>query len=101
MKTKYKLSIHAAVLDEVLEAVEFYQTKQQGLGEAFHEEWQNAVHSILLAPEGFQKQKKNFRQILLNRFPYLIIFEVVNYEIFIYRLLNTSRHPKKRYMKRK
>lgn len=101
MKSKYKLIIHAAVQDEVLDAVEYYQSKQKDLGLAFYNEWIQAIQNILMAPEGYQKQRKNFRQIMLDRFPYLIIFEVVDREIYVYRLINANQNPKKRHAKRK
>lgn len=64
-------------------------------------DWEQAVQDILESPEGFQKQRKNFRQILLKNFPYIIVYEILDSDIIIYRFINAKKHPKKRYTKRK
>ena len=44
------LVISEEVKGEVVTAAEYYQDRQDGLGEALHKEWVKAVERIMLAP---------------------------------------------------
>lgn len=98
---KYRLIVLDPVADEVAEAAVYYDSQQPGLGLALLDEWERALVKIQRAPEGYQKKVKNFRQALLDRFPYLIVFLIEDSTIFVNRFINVRRHPGKRYAKRK
>ncbi|MDI1256719.1 MAG: hypothetical protein PSV16_11525 [Flavobacterium sp.] len=38
-----------------------------------------------------------YRQTLLRKFPYLIIYELVEETVFIYKVFNTHQDPEKKY----
>ncbi|MBI2966516.1 MAG: hypothetical protein HYY40_01715 [Bacteroidetes bacterium] len=44
-----------------------------------------------------QTKYKNFREALLKRFPYLIVYEIVKDKTVIHSFFHTSRNPKKKY----
>ncbi len=98
---KYKIIVLEPVADELAEAAIYYDSKQSGLGVDLIDEWDKALSHIQRAPDGYQKKRKNFRQALLDRFPYLVIFEIDNFDIIITRFINAQMHPKKRYKKSK
>lgn len=98
---KRSLIILETAKDDLREAAIYYNEQRQGLGLELLNEWDQALVRIQRAPEGFEKKRKHFRQAMLERFPYLIIFEVEPTEIIIYSFINVRRHPKKRYTKRK
>ena len=99
--TKRKLTIHEAVRDEVVDAVVYYEEQQLGLGNSLLEEWEKSINKIHLTPEAYQIKRKHFREVLLDKFPYLIVFETTDTEVFVYRFINAKRHQNKRYVKRK
>jgi plasmid stabilization system protein ParE len=98
---KYHLQILEEVYEELEEAADYYFLQQPGLEMKLFRDWERAVQDILESPEGFQKQRKNFRQILLQNFPYIIVYEILDSKIIIYRFINAKKHPVKRYSKRK
>ena len=98
---KYQLQILEEVYEEIEEAADYYFLQQPGLEMKLFRDWERAVLDILESPEGFQKQRKNFRQILLQNFPYIIVYEILDSKIIIYRFINAKKHPVKRYSKRK
>lgn len=98
---KYKLFIHEEVYYEVEEAVLYYQQQQAGLGLELLEEWENAVNRVLSNPEGYEKKRKQFRQVLLKRFPYIAVYEIVETTIVFQKFINVKKHPGKRYSKKK
>jgi plasmid stabilization system protein ParE len=50
-------------------------------------------------PESYQKIQKNFRQIIVRNFPYVVVFEILNNEVLVYAVFHTSRNPKKKFKK--
>jgi hypothetical protein len=98
---RYQLVILEEVFTELNEAALYYEERQFSLGRALVDEFELAIARILKNPEGYEKKYKNFRQSLLNRFPYLVLFEIDENHIVIYRFINARRHPKKRYTKGK
>lgn len=98
---KYQLQILEEVYEEIEEAADYYFLQQPGLEMKLFRDWERAVLDILESPEGFQKQRKNFRQILLQNFPYIIVYEILDSKIIIYRFINAKKHPVKRYSKRR
>lgn len=98
---KYQLQILEEVYKEIDEAGDYYFLQQPGLEMKLFKDWEQAVQDILESPEGFQKQRKNFRQILLKNFPYIIVYEILDSYIIIYRFINAKKHPIKRYTRRK
>jgi hypothetical protein len=98
---KYKLIPLDGVDNDVGDAVEWYDFKQQGLGEQFLDDWESTVAFILSNPLAFSKKNKSFRHASLKVFPYLIIYEVTENLIVIYAVINAKRHPKKRYTRKK
>jgi hypothetical protein len=97
----YKLHSLLGVDDDVSDAVEWYESQQDGLGERFIDNWESAVAYILSNPFTFAKKTKSFRQAVLKNFPYLIIYEITDNVIVIYAVINGTRHPKKRYLRKK
>jgi hypothetical protein len=95
------LIILASAMEELRAAALYYNDQKPGLGLELLNEWDRALIRIQRTPEGFGRKRKNFRQAMLERFPYLIIFEVELTQITVYKFINVRRHPKKRYTKRK
>jgi len=69
---KYSLIILDEVYKELNESALYYEEQQFSLGEALLDEFESALIKIHVNPEGYEKKYKNFRQAMLNRFPYLV-----------------------------
>ena len=77
-----------------MDAYEWYEAQKKGLGEEFLQELETFYLKLQSHPEYFHKIKKNFRQIALNRFPYVIVYELIKSEVVVFAVFHTKRNPK-------
>lgn len=88
-----ELKYHPDVFDELNDAYNWYEDKVSGLGEDFIEELENAFSLIKTMPKTWPILSNNFRRFLLKRFPYGIIYEIRENDIFILAIMHLSRKP--------
>lgn len=82
------------------EAYEWYNEQQAGLGDIFLRELENGYDKLELWPIAYSKIKKNYRQLILHTFPYVIVFEIIKQEVVIYSIFHTSLNPRKKFRKK-
>lgn len=97
---KYHIDIKVSAELCVIEAFDYYESKQKGLGARFLDYWESHLEMIERNPLLFQKKYKNFRQALIKPYPYHIIYEVDGNAIIIYKVIYAGREPHKRYNKK-
>ncbi|MFA9212342.1 MAG: hypothetical protein ACEQSR_00655 [Candidatus Methylacidiphilales bacterium] len=94
---KFEIIVLEQVYEEVNESVLYYEQRQTGLGISLLDEWENTLKIIQNNPNLFENKLANFKQAQLDRFPYLIIFEIKEFEVIILRFIHAKRHPRKRF----
>ena len=95
----YQVIILESLYYELEEAVEYYKTKEIELALAFILNWESAMEQLKYTPLHYQKKNKELRTIKISRFPYLIVFEIIGSKVYVYRLINGYKNPKKVFMK--
>lgn len=95
----YHLIIKEEVEKETIEAFVWYECRQQGLGNDFLLQLEEHLNNIVNQPFLYQKIYKQFRQVFLKRFPFVIIYEIDANTIIVYSIFHTSRNPKKKFRK--
>lgn len=98
---KLTVIIHAEAEHDFIEAVEWYEAQQQGLGYRLIEDWEQIINYISEYPEAYQIKKKNYRDALLKIFPYTIVYEIIQNKIVVFSFKHLKQNPKKRYKTRK
>lgn len=88
-----KFSFHPEARFELTQAVDFYQIREKKLGEEFLKEVFNSILRIIEFPQAFSKLSPNTRKCLVNRFPFSIIYQQRQSEIFIVAITHLSRKP--------
>ncbi len=80
---------------EMLEAAVFYESHREGLSVAFLEEIDRSIQEILDSPEAgvICRQDRRFRQRVVRRFPYKIMYKVLPEQVEIAAVMHTSRLP--------
>lgn len=78
---------------EMDEAVDYYNSESPGLGDEFLLELLNAIDRIEQFPEAFQKFTKNARRCQTRRFPYAVVYEVLEEEILVVAVAHLHRNP--------
>jgi plasmid stabilization system protein ParE len=90
----YSLVFHTYVEADLAEAFNWYEDKQNGLGERFLNELVFCYNLIESNPELCGRVSKSYRKISLRHFPYIIVFEIADDHVLVYAVFHTSRNPK-------
>ncbi len=88
--------IHDLALNELDEAMNYYEGIGPSLGVRLLNEFNDAVVFIEKEPELFQKRFKQFRQVKLKKFPYYVVYRIENDIVAVYRFFHVKRKPLKR-----
>jgi toxin ParE1/3/4 len=80
---------------DVREAAGWYDRRSPGLGNAFVDVVRRSVSEIIEDPERFAMSPAGCRYIRLRRFPYVLLFDVVNNELLVLAVLHTARSMEK------
>ena len=92
-----KLTIEPEAQIEIEDAIDWYESKQSGLGKEFYNYLDGYFKTLKEANALFPiKRKPVYRELALKRFPYVIIYEHVKNEIFVYSVFNTHQNPAKK-----
>lgn len=78
---------------ELDEAVEYYNSESSGLGDSFLLEALNSIERIRRFPNAWHPFSSITRRCQLRRFPYGIIYQILNTEILIVAVANLHRKP--------
>ncbi len=92
----YKLEIRPLAAMEVLEAYDWYELQREGLGSEFLDELEMFYTSVLRNPTSYGFYDKTVRQGKLNRFPYVVVFEIFDEPVVVYSVFMTKQDPGKK-----
>jgi len=92
----YSFEIKEEANFEIIEAYQYYHTKQEGLGEQFLSHLDLYFQRIAKNPKHFPEKRKPYREAFVKRFPFLIIYEIIEEQVIIYSVFNTWQNPEKR-----
>ena len=92
------LKLHRRAEAEIREAAEWYDLREPGLGLRFIEAVRAAFETLEREPDKFAKLEsivvnEPIRRCLLRGFPYLVIYELFDDEVFVYSVAHASRRP--------
>ena len=99
MSLPFKLTEEAK--KDVSEAFTFYESEQAGLGVYFLTQLDTCLNSISENPLKYPNKRGNFKEALIHKFPFLVVFEPVEGNLLVYAVFHTSKNPKKKFRKKK
>jgi len=88
-----RLSFHPEAEQELLHSITYYENKSAGLGTEFLEEIGKTLDLIKSFPELGSPFTNADRRMLLNRFPFSIIYSIHRDHIIIYAFMHLHRKP--------
>lgn len=91
---EYKIVIHHLAAEDILEIARWYDYQLAGLGNRFENDLENAISKLTNNPFSNKVVYEAIRRIHLKRFPYLIFYEIVEYEVHVYGVMHSKRNPK-------
>ncbi len=93
----FRVIITREAHNDTVEAYRYYEEKQSGLGERFLDVLQICYQSLSLQPEHYgyinEDSLKILRDVKLEKFPYIVVFEIIEVEVIVYAVHNTYKHP--------
>ena len=83
---------------ELLSAMLFYEDRREGLGQDFYDRVSDAVMAIGREPLRFpvyegKSSSRIFRRAPVERFPYIVVYQVRDDETLIVAVAHSSREP--------
>jgi plasmid stabilization system protein ParE len=83
--------------DEVLDAAAWYEGQQSGVGTELIQELADTLQAIEDRPDRFpfleNSRSSRQRRALLQRFPYMVVYDVVGEEVVVAAFAHTARRP--------
>ena len=85
--------------NEILDAWEWYEDRQEGLGDRFITQINLKINQVIQTPKRYPERKKPFREAKIDMFPYLLIYKTASRKkvITIISVFHSSRSPKIKY----
>jgi len=80
-------------INDVQDAFDWYESKQQGLGDAFVNELEKFSEALATFPFKHRIIKNEIRLGVLQRFPYLVYYEIIEDVVYILSVVYGGRHP--------
>lgn len=86
---------HRLAVTEIEHEVDYYESRQPGLGEELEAEIDTVIAMVRRFPEAAPrwKHRADRRVALLDRFPFSLTYQIAGDEIVILALAHTSRRP--------
>jgi plasmid stabilization system protein ParE len=86
-------SFHPEAEEEFLEAINYYEDRERGLGYDFSIEVFATIQNIVIYPTAWPVIEESIRRCLVHRFPYGVLYSIEQEEILILAVMHLRRHP--------
>ncbi len=95
----YRIEFHSFAKEEFRKSYKWYEKQQEGLGERFVTYINKGLDEILDDPERYAKKKGNYREFIVDVFPFVIVYEFLKKEeiIFVSHIFHSKRNPALKY----
>lgn len=88
-----KYSFHPEAKEELFEAINYFEECRSGLGLEFSKEVFSAIQRIIHFPSAWSKFSESTRRCLTNRFPFGVIYQIIEDEVIIIAIMQLNREP--------
>jgi len=88
-----KYSFHPEAKKELFEAINYFEKCRSGLGLEFMREVFSTIQRIIHFPSAWSKFSENTRRCLTNRFPFGVIYQIIEKELTIIAIMQLNRKP--------
>jgi hypothetical protein len=93
----FKIKILPLAENEIDDSIEFYESRSKGLGKQFMSYLQSYLKVLKTNPQLFEiKKEPGYRELTLVKFPFVIIYEIIENEVIVYSVFHTSRNPQRK-----
>jgi plasmid stabilization system protein ParE len=99
--SSFKIIILEEAIGEITDSILYYNENAPGLGLEFEKEVFQFFKKIEDNPLLFPIKFASIHEAVLNRFPFVITYEVFGNQILILAVFHTHRNPEKKVKKRR
>jgi plasmid stabilization system protein ParE len=92
----FKLEITNLAEEEYSSTFHYYEEQQPGLGVKFEKEADYLMDKLKQNPYLFQRRYKHYREAVFKRFPYFIIYEIIDSSVIVHSFFHANRNPKRK-----
>ncbi|MBP9068506.1 MAG: type II toxin-antitoxin system RelE/ParE family toxin [Bacteroidia bacterium] len=92
----FKIEITTLAEEEYSSAFHYYEQQLSGLGDKFEKETELLMDKLKVNPYLFQRKYKHYREALFKRFPYYIVYEIMDSSVIIHSFFHANRDPKRK-----
>ena len=96
----YKIEITNLAEEEYTSGFHYYEEQQVGLGNKFEKEADSLMNQLKTNPFLFQRKYKHYREAIFKRFPYFLVYEILDNSIIIHSFFQANRNPKRKLKRR-
>jgi toxin ParE1/3/4 len=90
----FKVIVNEDAYLDLLDAVDFYESKSIGLGEKFYKIYKEKIIELRKNPFYYGYHLDDFRRISFVDFPYMIIYKIIdNSIVIVYEITFEGRSP--------
>ena len=89
----HKLFIHDDARTEYIESYAWYSERGGHIAEAFEREVEHALEALQEVPDRWPVYVGTWRRMLLRRFPFGIVYGVMDNQIVVIAIMHTRRKP--------
>ena len=86
--------LRPAAAADLEEATLWYEARRPGLGLAFLQAAEAAVKAVTTNPQSFGIVYRDRRRALLGRFPYSLIYRIVEEQVIVLAFVHAKRSPR-------
>jgi plasmid stabilization system protein ParE len=97
----YNIIIGEPAREDIQTAYDHYEDERKALGEESLDELLKRFDSLSEKPYnyGFIDDQAIIRDVKIDRFPYVIVFDIIDNKVIVHAVHCTHKHPKKRLRK--
>lgn len=88
-----KYSFHPEARNEFFEAINYFEDCRNGLGLEFSKEVFSTIQRIIHFPFAWSDFSENTKRCLTKRFPYGVIYQIIEDEVIIIAIMQLNREP--------
>ena len=92
----YKIEISILAEEEYSSAYIYYEDQQNGLGEKLEKETEYVLDKLKVNPFLFQRKYKHYREAILKKFPYNMVYEIIDNTVIVHSFFHAHRNPIKK-----
>ena len=88
---KWLVTIRPEAENDLIAARDWYDERRSGLGDEFLDEISLAMLQLESSPERERLYYRNFRRIIVRRFPYKVFYQIIDNRVVVFRVLHAKQ----------